>query len=798
MKKMKKWPFVLAIALVAFLGVRAALTRVGEQAAQAIQAMNVVSEVAELGDIARTVTGTGSLAKVNSEEVVTRVGLVTEEVFVREGDVVEKGTPIASYTKLSVQTELLAVRKNIAAKKKEIDDLDKEADEYELEKSVAEGELNALRKSQAELEKLLEDPVLKSDVAGVVETVNLKAGEKIVKNSYSGAAGQTSPDVDISSAFSSAFANMSAEGSAGTGPVVSADGYHVSAGSVRTLSSEKAQNAGGFRLLSAEEPFDPALDPLEAVGIDIGDGSSLSALCALTVPVTGNAPQTTITLAEGQTLIAEPVEVVWEPAVSGSFDGGVIYGATVTLRAAGDGYFYSTEEPENIEVSLPGAVLTQWSVGDTIEPGKYGSVTVTAVYPMTAAEPTPTEEPGEPTPTEEPGEPTPTEEPGEPTPTEGPSEPTPTEEPGEPTPTEEPGEPTPTEGPEVPTPTGQVTPTPADPGTVTPTPTGTVPFPPGEGGLTPEQMQVLIEYLRTLTPEQLEELLRRAGAGNIDLDGLDLTDSVLKDLIEALSSDSLITLLQTLTDSLSTSIPDLIKALSGLTGGGSGLDLSSLLGGGSGAGLSGLGGGLDLSALTGGGMDLSALTGAGSSVDLMGSGSYDPDYTAAVTVLPGSLAVLSINVDELDINSLTLGQDAVITLDALEGQEFEGVITDIADVATPSAGSARFPVELVLVKTDDMKYGMSASAVITVSESKGTVLISMDALQSENGQTCVYTELDENGEPSGLTAVETGLSSGTKVEIVSGLSSGTTVYYKSNANNGFPFAMGRGESEDEE
>ena len=857
MKIKKKWPFVLAALVVAGVGVRTAVSRATQEAVQTIQAMNVMSEVAETGDIAKTVTGTGSLAKVNSEEVITRVGLITEKVFVKEGDYVEEGTPIASYTELSIQTELLAVRKNIAAKKKEIDELDKEGEEYELEKSVAEGELNTLRKSQAELEKLLKDPVLKSDVAGVIETVNLKAGEKIVKNSYSGTSAAST--ADISAAFPAAFAQMSAAMDQAEGPVVSADGYHVSVGGIRTGTAIVAEEEGGICQLSARqmrgvsaasgyagtaymratvpsgeiqeaedgglaseaendnpdpeaEASNPTLAVLEAQGIDIGDGSALSGLCAVAVPAEGNAPQTEIAMAEGQTLIEEPVTVIWSPDVDGTFAGGTVYTATITLRAAGENYFYSTAAPEAIVVAVPGAAGTTWSVGDELETGKYGSVTVTAVYPMTAEaaqtlpteEPTPTEEPEEPAPTEEPAEPTPTEEPEEPTPTEEPEEPTPTEEPEEPTPTEEPAEPTPAGGTEAPT--QPATPTP-DWGDLFPTPPGTNPFPAFDGDLTPEQMQVIVDYLRTLTPDELEKLLEQAGAGNIDLDNLDINDTLLERLISGLGADSLVNLLQNVTDSLSTSIPDLVKSLSGLlgagglTGGGSGADLSSLMGG-SGADLSSLmggGSGFDLSALTGGasGMDLSGLTGAASSVDLVGSGSYNPDYTAAVTILPGSLAVLSINVDELDINALTVGQEAVITLDALEGQEFEGVITDIADEAVSGTGSARFPVELLLVKTDEMKYGMSASAVITVSESKGTVLISLDALQSENGQSCVYTDLDENGEPSGLTPVETGLSNGTKVEIVSGLSSGTTVYYKSNAGNGFPFGRGQSESEDE-
>ena len=131
----------------------------------------------------------------------------------------------------------------------------------------------------------------------------------------------------------------------------------------------------------------------------------------------------------------------------------------------------------------------------------------------------------------------------------------------------------------------------------------------------------------------------------------------------------------------------------------------------------------------------------------------------------------------MDILSVEKGQTAVITLDALENQEFEGTITKVSATSSSGSSSAKYPVEITMKKTDDMKLGMSVSAIIQIDESKDAVLIPVNALQEKGNSTFVYTGTDEDGNPTGETEVETGLSDGSQVEIISGLKSGDTVYY---------------------
>lgn len=166
------------------------------------------------------------------------------------------------------------------------------------------------------------------------------------------------------------------------------------------------------------------------------------------------------------------------------------------------------------------------------------------------------------------------------------------------------------------------------------------------------------------------------------------------------------------------------------------------------------------------------------------SAQYSAYETAAFSIASDEKATVSINVDELDITSVKEGQTAKITLDAIDGEEFEGTITSVSSEASSGSSSAKYPVEITFDKTDDMRIGMTASASISIDEAEDAVLIPVDALQEKGNKTFVYTEKDSDGNLSVEVEVETGLSNGNKVEITSGLKSGDTVYYLKTTSSG--------------
>lgn len=186
--------------------------------------------------------------------------------------------------------------------------------------------------------------------------------------------------------------------------------------------------------------------------------------------------------------------------------------------------------------------------------------------------------------------------------------------------------------------------------------------------------------------------------------------------------------------------------------------------------------GLDLSSLGG-------MTGGYSSGSYPASTpayeTYDTGCTLAATVTQTKEMTVDITVDELDILSLEVGMAADVTLDALPGQSFRGIITKINTYGVNSGGNTKYTVTVTLDRAEKMLTGMSASVSITTATSESVPTLPAAAIQSQDGKSWVYTAYDEKTDTlSGLTQVELGRSDGESVEILSGLDSGASCYYR--------------------
>ena len=167
----------------------------------------------------------------------------------------------------------------------------------------------------------------------------------------------------------------------------------------------------------------------------------------------------------------------------------------------------------------------------------------------------------------------------------------------------------------------------------------------------------------------------------------------------------------------------------------------------------------------------------------MGSGSaqtftpYSLETITVATVTSQEEMTLEIAVDEQDIASLSMGQEATITVEALTGQSFPAVITSISNTGTNAGGSSKFTVKLTLSKTGDMLPGMNASAYLPL-QSQSAAAIPVAALVEKGAQTIVYTGYNEKEDIlTDPVTVTTGVSDGEYVQILSGLAETDTVYY---------------------
>ena len=161
-----------------------------------------------------------------------------------------------------------------------------------------------------------------------------------------------------------------------------------------------------------------------------------------------------------------------------------------------------------------------------------------------------------------------------------------------------------------------------------------------------------------------------------------------------------------------------------------------------------------------------------------------------------SALTFDMNVDELDVMTVKVGQEVNITADALEGIKISGVITNISLESTASGGVTQYPVTVRIDKAGDLLPGMNVTGEIIVDKVEGVITIPSDALMRGDVVYVADKSVTEaTGDvPAGFkeVAVKTGLTDGDYIEIISGLTGNEEVYVKRNATEAAVFMPGQG------
>jgi len=130
-------------------------------------------------------------------------------------------------------------------------------------------------------------------------------------------------------------------------------------------------------------------------------------------------------------------------------------------------------------------------------------------------------------------------------------------------------------------------------------------------------------------------------------------------------------------------------------------------------------------------------------------------------------------IDEIDVSNVELGQEAVITLDALPDKEVTGKMTFISQVGTVRAGVVSYKTIITLENPDEeLRDGMSATADIMVESRENALLIPNRAIQSSLDSPWVEVIAGEQIEKR---QVILGLTDDVYTEVLSGLEEGEMV-----------------------
>ena len=166
-------------------------------------------------------------------------------------------------------------------------------------------------------------------------------------------------------------------------------------------------------------------------------------------------------------------------------------------------------------------------------------------------------------------------------------------------------------------------------------------------------------------------------------------------------------------------------------------------------------------------------------------GDVIPPPTMAPTVViylitPASME-LKAEVDEIDIPDVEPGQSAIIEVDALPEEQFEGTVTLISPVPIIEAGLVLYEVKISFTVPLDSKVrvGMSATADIIVQQRENTLLVPERAIERDSeGNPMVWVKLDGQIEER---PVVTGISDGLQTEILDGLDEGEIIVVEKQA-----------------
>jgi HlyD family secretion protein len=141
---------------------------------------------------------------------------------------------------------------------------------------------------------------------------------------------------------------------------------------------------------------------------------------------------------------------------------------------------------------------------------------------------------------------------------------------------------------------------------------------------------------------------------------------------------------------------------------------------------------------------------------------------------PSSMELM-VEVDEIDIPQVELGQDVIITLDSLPDKEFSGTVAVIYPVPKEVGGVVVYNVKIRFEAPDGsgIKVGMSASADIVLAKRENVLLVPSPAIR-EDSEGNAYVNVVVNDKVQERQVV-TGINDGFNTEIISGLQEGETV-----------------------
>ncbi len=143
------------------------------------------------------------------------------------------------------------------------------------------------------------------------------------------------------------------------------------------------------------------------------------------------------------------------------------------------------------------------------------------------------------------------------------------------------------------------------------------------------------------------------------------------------------------------------------------------------------------------------------------------------SIITATNPLVLLNLTEIDVTKVKVGNKATITFDALAEKTYTGTVISVDKVGSTTSGVTSYPAIIRLETVNpEILPNMNASASIITQTKDNVLLIPTSAVLRQNSQS--FVRVIRNGTVTQIS-VEIGLSSDSQTEVVAGLNEGDTI-----------------------
>ncbi len=162
----------------------------------------------------------------------------------------------------------------------------------------------------------------------------------------------------------------------------------------------------------------------------------------------------------------------------------------------------------------------------------------------------------------------------------------------------------------------------------------------------------------------------------------------------------------------------------------------------------------------------------GMSMGTLDTGNVTSNQKVATIKTEGT-PIVSVNLSEIDVSRVQIGQKATIILDSIPDKTFTGKVIGVDRIGQTTSGVTQYPAIIRLdSSSDEILPNMTVTANIIIERKDNVLLVPSGSVQNQEGENFVI--ISKNGQQQSVP-VEIGLVSDTQTEIVSGLNEDDTV-----------------------